>query len=101
MNGAQDDLTFEEVRMRRERAKNEGKIAFNAGETKNPYPSDLGSGAERIAWWDGWLDQRTISRLGHIFKKYDLSYPPTPEEMADRKWQKKKKKPKKKKKKKI
>lgn len=50
----------------------EGREAFRDGRDICPYPT---SDPKRCEWWAGWLDARTIHRLGHVFQKYKLEYP--------------------------
>ncbi len=80
-----DEITFKEAAMRKLKAEKEGGVAFREGVEENPYPSDMGSGAMsglRIAWWTGWYDAKVFKKLGHIFKKYNMTWPPTKNEMA-------------------
>lgn len=57
----------------------EGRRAFEAGvpESENPHPS---GGIEafsknRLQWYKGYEEARIDFRVGHIFKKYNLSWP--------------------------
>jgi len=34
-----------------------------------------GSGTKRRAWMTGWLDARTVYRLGEIFERHAMVYP--------------------------
>ena len=37
-----------------------------------PYPK---GNARRTPWMTGWYDGRMRARLGHVFKKHDISWP--------------------------
>ena len=45
-----------------------GREAYMAGETE--CPSNLVS-MHRTSWWTGWLDARTVSRLGPFFENWN------------------------------
>lgn len=49
-----------------------GRRAFQDGRLidENPYADVKASRSERRSWFDGWLDCRTESRVGHILEKY-------------------------------
>jgi ribosome modulation factor len=53
----------------------QGSDAYSAGkpDSECPYPPKQGNGAQRISWFNGWLDARTQDKLGHIFEKYGLT----------------------------
>ncbi len=48
----------------------QGNYAFLSGSVDQPEEKIQGD--KRIAWFLGYLDARTNSRLGNIFQKYDL-----------------------------
>lgn len=50
-----------------------GRNAFKRGLKVDqcPYPSGL----KRISWMIGWYDERTWSRLGHIFRRNRIAWP--------------------------
>ena len=54
----------------------QGKLAYCAGQpsSDNPFPPIGGSSAERIRWFDGYFDARIVARLGHIFRKWNLTW---------------------------
>lgn len=53
----------------------DGRVAYIKGIESIDCPH--ARGGPRGSWLVGWLDARTISRLGHIFRKHDLSLPIT------------------------
>lgn len=59
-----------------------GESDYLNGVTECPYPKGEES-IRRSEWFNGWLDMRTRDRLGHVFIKNDLSWPPTKAEMDD------------------
>lgn len=45
----------------------EGRAAFVEGESECPYVS----GPARMNWWSGYLDRRTVARLGVEFDNWN------------------------------
>lgn len=72
-----------------QRARLEGAAAYTRGvqSDHNPYPSSDGLGELRISWFDGWYDARIARKLGPIFERNKMTWPPTPTEMKE--WRKK------------
>lgn len=58
----------------------EGRQAFFSGngEDDNPHTGGtLGTGSfnSRVAWFTGYFDERTRTRLRHVFQRYDVAWP--------------------------
>lgn len=51
-----------------------GKKAYEEGQGKEACPHVTGDG-RRAGWFTGWLDARTLSKFGRLFKKYNLEFP--------------------------
>ncbi len=58
-------------RMRQRIEYTEGRRDFNRGEHENPHLS----GDARTAWWMGYLDARTIKRMGPVLQRLGQSFP--------------------------
>lgn len=52
----------------------QGIDAFRAGhpDTANPYPMRVGESPDRIAWFDGWYDEKHDIRYGRLFSENGL-----------------------------
>lgn len=51
----------------------EGRQAFFAGREVRECVYQFGD--QRVAWLTGWYDERTRSRLGHIFESRGIEWP--------------------------
>jgi hypothetical protein len=51
----------------------EGELSFRMLEPIDACPYLVGD--ERAAWLAGYLDTRTLCRLGHVFDKFDVCWP--------------------------
>ena len=64
-------------RIRDNKSYHHGQRAYKRGKnwTACPYKTGGRVQLERTSWLTGWLDNRTNSVLGHIFKKYETTFP--------------------------
>lgn len=52
----------------------DGEQAYRDGVRVNDCPYPIGDD-RRSEWMTGWYDERTFDRLGHIFKRWGLTWP--------------------------
>jgi len=50
----------------------EGRTAFELGKVINDCPYPMGSKEKRINWMTGWLDARTWTERGAMFRQYGI-----------------------------
>lgn len=55
-----------------ERLQIEGRKAFESGVAVEDCPYPMGSKEKRINWMTGWLDARTWTERGAMFRKYGI-----------------------------
>lgn len=51
--------------------------AFKRGDAEDscPYPSQSEGNGRRTDWYNGYLETRIGTRLAHVFKRFNISWP--------------------------